>query len=188
MDLDIIKIAANNKNNKFLDNHTHSSRLKNSICGDEIQIKLIIKKNKIVDFAYQEKSCVYCQASASLLSKISINKSKDIINNLCKDAESFFEQKNAFADQFFVVEDLTPLNSNRILANAKALHIQQLCQFLAILTTLSLQMFRQHLHRIFVRRTDRLDTKKRRRKEQIMNNIDWKDKLLKTEAEAGMKE
>ena len=94
MDLDIIKIAANNKNNKFLDNHTHSSRLKNSICGDEIQIKLIIKKNKIVDFAYQEKSCVYCQASASLLSKISINKSKDIINNLCKDAESFFEQKN----------------------------------------------------------------------------------------------
>ena len=81
-------------NNKSLDNHTHTSRLKNSICGDEIQIKLIIEKNKIVDFAYQEKSCVYCQASASLLSKISINKSKDIINNLCKDAESYFEQKN----------------------------------------------------------------------------------------------
>ena len=94
MDLDIIKIAANNKNNKSLNNHTHTSRLKNSICGDEIQIKLIIEKNKIVDFAYQEKSCVYCQASASLLSKISINKSKDIINNLCKDAESYFEQKN----------------------------------------------------------------------------------------------
>lgn len=94
MDLDIIKIAANNKNNKSLNNPTHTSRLKNSICGDEIQIKLIIEKNKIVDFAYQEKSCVYCQASASLLSKISINKSKDIINNLCKDAESYFEQKN----------------------------------------------------------------------------------------------
>ena len=93
MDLDIIKIAANNKNNKSLDNHTHTSRLKNSICGDEIQIKLIIEKNKIVDFAYQEKSCVYCQASASLLSKISINKSKlslSIFFNLA----STFEELN----------------------------------------------------------------------------------------------
>ena len=43
MDLEIINIAANSKNNKDIKNHTHYSKLKNSTCGDEIQIKLIIK-------------------------------------------------------------------------------------------------------------------------------------------------
>ena len=76
MNLEILNIASDTNNNKNIKNHTHYSKLKNSLCGDEIQIKLIIKDDKIVDFGYQGNSCVYCQASASLLSKISINKKK----------------------------------------------------------------------------------------------------------------
>ena len=91
MDLEILNIASDTENNRNLSNHTHFSKLKNSICGDEIEIKLIIKDDKIVDFGYQGHSCVYCQASASLLSKISINKKKDKINELCNDATSYFD-------------------------------------------------------------------------------------------------
>ena len=91
MNLDILKIASDTKNNKSIKNYTHHSKLKNSICGDEMQINLVIKKNKIVDFGYQGKSCVYCQASASLLSKISINENKSKINELCDDAKHYFE-------------------------------------------------------------------------------------------------
>ena len=76
MDLEILKIASFTENNKNISNHTHFSKLKNSMCGDEIQIKLIIKKDKIVDFGYQGNACIYCQASASLLSKMSINQKK----------------------------------------------------------------------------------------------------------------
>ena len=76
MDLEILKIASDNDNNKSIQNCTHHSKLKNPLCGDEIQINLIIKENKITDFGYQGKSCIYCQASVSLLSKISINKKK----------------------------------------------------------------------------------------------------------------
>ena len=47
MDLDILKIASNTDNNRNIKEHTHFSRLKNSLCGDEIKIKLIIKNNKI---------------------------------------------------------------------------------------------------------------------------------------------
>ena len=43
MDLEILNIASDTKNNRNLRNHTHFSKLKNSMCGDEIQIKLIIK-------------------------------------------------------------------------------------------------------------------------------------------------
>ena len=91
MNLDILKIASDTNNNKSIKNFTHHSKLKNSMCGDEIQIDLVIKKNKIVDFGYQGKSCVYCQASASLLSKISINQNKSKINELCDDAKHYFE-------------------------------------------------------------------------------------------------
>ena len=91
MDLEILNIASDTDNNRNLKNHTHFSKLKNSICGDEIQIKLIIKEDKIVDFGYQGKCCIYCQASASLLSKISINKNKLKVEEICNDARSYFE-------------------------------------------------------------------------------------------------
>ncbi len=94
MDLEILKIASDNRNNKSIQNYTHQSKLKNSLCGDEMQIDLIIKENKIIDFGYQGKCCVYCQASASLLSKLSINKKKSKINELCEDAKLFFESEN----------------------------------------------------------------------------------------------
>ncbi len=91
MDLEILKIASDNINNRYLKNHTHSLKLKSPMCGDEIQINLIINEDKVVDFGYEGKSCIYCQASASLLSKISINKSKVKINELCSDAKSYFQ-------------------------------------------------------------------------------------------------
>jgi len=91
MNLEILQIASDTINQKNVQNHTHNSKLKNSLCGDEMHIKLIIEKDKIVDFGYQGKSCIYCQASASLLSKISINNNKLIIDELCNDAKSYFE-------------------------------------------------------------------------------------------------
>ena len=91
MDLEILKIASDNNSKKYLQNYTHQSKLKNPICGDEIQINLIIKEEKIIDFGYQGKSCVYCQASANLLSKISINQNKSQIDKLCDDAKLYFE-------------------------------------------------------------------------------------------------
>ena len=91
MDLEILNIASNTDNNRNVENHTHHSKLKNSLCGDEIHIKLIMKKNKIIDFGYQSKSCVYCQASASLLSKISLNNKKNKLNKLCDDVKSYFD-------------------------------------------------------------------------------------------------
>ena len=50
MDLEIIKIASNTENNKILKNHTHSSKMKNSICGDEMQ-HLYVQIMKYTNFA-----------------------------------------------------------------------------------------------------------------------------------------
>ena len=75
IDKEIIKIASNTENHGVLDNCTHFSKLKNSICGDEMQIYLIVKNDKITNFKYKCESCIYCQASVSLLSRNAKNKS-----------------------------------------------------------------------------------------------------------------
>ena len=84
MDLKILQIASNTENNKIIKNHTHNAKFKNPICGDEMEISLNVKDEKILDFGYQCKSCVYCQASVSLLSRnvtgISIINLKNLLN------------------------------------------------------------------------------------------------------------
>ena len=47
IDKEIIKIASNTENHGVLDNHTHFSKLKNSICGDVMRVYLIVKDNKV---------------------------------------------------------------------------------------------------------------------------------------------
>ena len=94
MNLEILQIAADTKNNKDIKNFTHKSKYKSKMCGDEIEISLIVKDQKILDMGYQCKSCIYCQASASLLSKLSINKSLIKINELIKFVNIFFKSTN----------------------------------------------------------------------------------------------
>ena len=60
-----------------------------------MHISVKVVKGNIVDYGYQCKSCVYCQASVSLLSRNSINKTILHIKNLLKISETFFEKKNA---------------------------------------------------------------------------------------------
>ena len=91
MDLKILQIASNTENNKVIKDHTHRAVQKNSICGDKMEISLKIKENKIIDFGYQCKSCIYCQASVSLLSSSSINKPVESIKSLLNEIENFFE-------------------------------------------------------------------------------------------------
>ena len=102
MDLEVLSIAANTDNNRNIENRTHVSKLKNLVCGDEMQIELILKNEKILDFGYQGKSCVYCQASASLLSKISINNQKKKLNDLCDKAELYFDDNVKITEKEWV--------------------------------------------------------------------------------------
>ena len=94
MDLEILNIASNTDNHKVLNDHTHHSKLKNPICGDEIQVSVKVVKDKIVDFGYQCKTCIYCQASISLLSRNSLNKKILHINNLLNITKTFYEKKD----------------------------------------------------------------------------------------------
>ena len=91
MDLRILEIASHTENNKILENFTHKSKNKNPLCGDEMEISLIVKNDVIKDIGYQCKSCVYCQASVSLLSRKLKNKKIEDIRSFITNGEKLFD-------------------------------------------------------------------------------------------------
>ena len=99
IDKEIIKIASNTENHGVLDKHTHFSKLKNSICGDVMKIYLIIKNDKIENFKYECESCIYCQASVSLLSRSAKNKSIEKVKNFAEQAKNCFDKSSKSFDK-----------------------------------------------------------------------------------------
>jgi len=91
MDLRILEIASNTENHKVIKNYTHQSKNKNPICGDVMEISLIVKNDLIEDMGYQCKSCVYCQASVSMLSNNIKNKKIKEVKNFISSIDNFFE-------------------------------------------------------------------------------------------------
>ena len=91
MDLRILEIASHTENNKIIEDFTHKSKHKNPLCGDELEISLIVKNDVIKDMGYQCKSCVYCQASVSLLSRKIKNQKIDEITSFIANSEKLFD-------------------------------------------------------------------------------------------------
>ena len=92
MDLKIIEIASHTENQKVIKNYTHQSKKKNPLCGDEMEISLIVKDNIVEDIGYQCKSCIYCQASVSLLSRFVMQTPIEKITVFLSQASSFFDE------------------------------------------------------------------------------------------------
>ena len=91
MDLRILEIASQTENNKIIKNFTHKSKNKNPLCGDEMEISLIVENDVVKDMGYQCKSCVYCQASVSLLSRKIKDKKIDEIKSFISNGEKLFD-------------------------------------------------------------------------------------------------
>jgi nitrogen fixation NifU-like protein len=89
---EIIKIASDTSNYGIKDNSNLVATSKNKICGDKITVEIEISDYRIERMSYETESCIFCQASASLLSKI-IKKSN--IENLRVDInEIIMSRKN----------------------------------------------------------------------------------------------
>ena len=118
---EIIKIASNTSNIGLTNKYTYKSTKKNSMCGDIIRIELITKNSKINSMKYETESCVYCEASASLLAlkiknlpvsivKKELNKIKD---GFSKDINFIFSKK--FMDFKFLINKNNKKRLNCIL-------------------------------------------------------------------------
>jgi len=112
IDKEIIKIASNTENHGVLNKHTHFSKLKNAICGDEMKIYLIVESDIIKGFKYECESCIYCQASVSLLSRKAKNKAVQKIKVFAEQAKNCFSnEKNSFDKEWKEFDNIMTKNN-----------------------------------------------------------------------------
>ena len=119
MDLRILEIASHTENNKVIQNFTHKSKHKNPLCGDEMEISLIVKNDVIKDMGYQCKSCVYCQASVSLLSRKIKEKKINEIKTFISDGEKLFDNVRTSLEKHW--KDFKELFNEKNLARKECL-------------------------------------------------------------------
>ena len=93
---EIIKIASNTSNVGLTNKYTYKSIKKNSMCGDLIKIELVSSNSKINSMKYETESCIYCEASASLLAKIIKTLSIKVIKKDLNHLKDGFEIKVNF--------------------------------------------------------------------------------------------
>ena len=97
----ILKIASDTKYYGLKNIYTHQSKVKNRICGDIIEIEIKVTRNKIKLMRYETQSCIFCQATASILANkikyISIKHLKKDIQDLRKTIKN---NENSLPDRF----------------------------------------------------------------------------------------
>ena len=92
---DIIKLASNTSNVGLKNKYSHKISLKNTTCGDKITLELTVDKKKISSMKYETESCVYCEASASLVSRKIKNIELNDIKNEFTVLKEILNKKNS---------------------------------------------------------------------------------------------
>ena len=64
---------------------TKKTSAANPLCGDEIEIAILFKKNKVEEIKFKGRGCAISQASASILTDFVLGKVKDDLKKLDKD-------------------------------------------------------------------------------------------------------
>ena len=94
INLKIINLAANTEYYGLKKNSTHYAYCKNKICGDKIKVEINSNGVKIKEMRYETESCIFCQASASILSKVVGSIPVKSLKKEIKNIYSFFEKED----------------------------------------------------------------------------------------------
>ena len=90
---EIIKIAFDSSNYGIKKISDLIATSKNKICGDTITIEIETFNNKIQRMSYETESCIFCQASASLLSNIIKKSDIKSLQNDISEISTFYKSK-----------------------------------------------------------------------------------------------
>jgi len=81
----ILDYYRNPRNYGKLTNPDIAQRDSNPLCGDELEMHLNIKENKVVDVKFTGKGCAIRQASASMLTELIMGKNFEEVKKLSKE-------------------------------------------------------------------------------------------------------
>jgi nitrogen fixation protein NifU and related proteins len=81
----ILDYYRNPRNYGKIQNPDVSQKDSNPLCGDELEMHLSIKENKVSDVKFTGKGCAISQASASMLTELIMGKDFDYVKKLTKE-------------------------------------------------------------------------------------------------------
>lgn len=81
----ILDYYRNPRNYGKITNPDIAQRDSNPLCGDELEMHLNIKENKVADVKFTGKGCAISQASASMLTELIMGKNFEEVKNLSKE-------------------------------------------------------------------------------------------------------
>lgn len=82
-----------------LENNTHQAHGHNPLCGDEIDIFLIIKNNQIQDIRFTGQGCAIAKSSASIMTDELIGKTLSEVQVLFEDFHLLLTTENALGEK-----------------------------------------------------------------------------------------
>lgn len=80
----ILEHATHPRNVGSIPNPTKTVMVHNPLCGDKIEMDIILDKNKVADVRFNGKGCAISKASASLLTEYAKGKTKQELNKMAK--------------------------------------------------------------------------------------------------------
>ena len=82
----IMEHHKNPRNKGLVDDASyHTLHLKNPSCGDDIKVQVKFENDKLVDIKHNGTGCSICCSSASVMSEVLKNKSKEEANLVIED-------------------------------------------------------------------------------------------------------
>lgn len=75
----LLRLAANATGDGRIDNPDAEETMDNPTCGDRITIQIRLEANNIAELKHQNRSCMLCQASASMIGEHAVGKSLEDI-------------------------------------------------------------------------------------------------------------
>ena len=81
----ILDYYRNPRNYGKIENPDISKRDSNPLCGDELEMHINLKDNKVTDVKFTGKGCAISQASASMLTELIMGKDFDYVKKLTKE-------------------------------------------------------------------------------------------------------
>jgi nitrogen fixation protein NifU and related proteins len=81
----ILDYYRNPRNYGKITNPDIAQKDSNPLCGDELEMHLNIKENKVVDVKFTGKGCAISQASASMLTELIMGKNFEEVKKLSKE-------------------------------------------------------------------------------------------------------
>ena len=105
----ILALARHARQGFSVSTPTHTAKLKNPVCGDEVYLELQIKDDVIKEISVDVQGCALCEAGAGLFAKLALLEHTERLSTLHQELSQFLtgdDEKAVTFEAFTPIKDV----------------------------------------------------------------------------------